>query len=284
MISYIEGKAMIVNYQTGKEFFEDNATFINSDELRNQFFLVNAKQAWDIKTCSDHFYLKITSGEAALYAIKNEPYPLVIAGARFLLKELAEELCHLDYAFNEIIADEVTCRVFMDEYRIIKGGSFHLKTAMSTMVFKGIGKLDGDVMVCTKEEAPFVASCIKNFHKEIWDEDITYENALNKAKDNQSGIYGYYVNGKCVSIVCLARESERYVSLGLAYTLPEERNKGHIQKLILHCAQLIAGRGKTAHLHVDRANPISNHAYLKIGFAYAYDEFCYLYTLKEKLQ
>lgn len=30
---------MLINYQTGKDFFEDNAAFITSDELRNQFFL-----------------------------------------------------------------------------------------------------------------------------------------------------------------------------------------------------------------------------------------------------
>lgn len=273
---------MLINYQTGKDFFEDNAAFITSDELRNQFLFINAKQAWDIKTCSDHFYLKITDGQNFLFAIKNEPYPLVILGSRFLIRELIEELLRLNYSFKEIIADEVTCRVFMDEYRVAKGGVFRLKIAMSTMLFKGFGRFDEHVRPCSSGETMFIASCIQAFHKEIWNENVTLESALNKVKEYNSGMYGYYVNDKCVSILLLSRESNHHVSLSLAYTLPEERNKGYIQKLMLHCAKLIADKGKIAHLHVDKANPISNHAYAKIGFEYAHDESCYEYLAKEK--
>ncbi|NCA97175.1 MAG: GNAT family N-acetyltransferase [Bacteroidia bacterium] len=280
MLLYFIGENMLINYPTGKDFFEDNAAFILSDELRHQFLFINAKQAWNTKSCPEHFYLKIVNGNSTLYAIKNKPYPLVIIGVRFLIKELVENLLILNYDFTEIIADEATCRVFMDEYRVVKGGTFRLKTAMSTMVFKGVGKFDEHVQACADKDTPFIASCIQAFHKEIWNEDVTYESSLNKVKEYDSGLFGYYVDNRLVSILLMSRETNHHVSMSLAYTIPEERCKGYIQKLMLHCAKLVADRGKIAHLHVDKANPVSNHAYSKIGFVYDYDESCYEYIAK----
>lgn len=102
--------------------------------------------------------------------------------------------------------------------------------------------------------------------------------AMKKAEEKIGSVYGYFLGEKCVSIVALSRETDHYINLSLAYTMPEYRGNGYIQALMKHCAKIVSEKGKTAILHVDQANPISNRAYKKAGFVVYADDVHYLLT------
>lgn len=257
---------MYINYRSGKDFFEDNKDYILSDELKNQFLYTNAKALWDAESSPSHYYIKVYDDGKELFMIKNHSHPLVIVGDESLVEEAVRCLHELNYHYDGILGSQTMVESFRDKSIELYGGKFTLNKAMDIMVFKGNGELCDDAYLCTKENITQVAEFIIGFYKEIWNNDILMEEAIKMATERIGRIYGYFLNDECVSIVALSRETENYQSIGLAYTNPLHRGKGYMQVLMNHCAKVIAMKKKTAQLHVDKANPISNHAYKKIGF------------------
>ena len=66
---------MIVSYQTGMEFLQDNQAYLQTNPYLSTFFTLDApllKQADKI-----NYALRCASGEAALLALKAEPLSLI---------------------------------------------------------------------------------------------------------------------------------------------------------------------------------------------------------------
>lgn len=273
---------MYFNYQTGKDFFLDNKDYILGDELVNQFLYTNAVALWDVKTSPNNYYIKVSKDGKELFMIKNNTKPLVLVGDESLVNEAVNCLGKLTYSFDGILGQEKMVESFKDKWQEQHGGKFILNTAMDIMVFKGVGVLSENIRVCQKEDISTLAECIKGFYKDIWNTDVSLEEATQKATEKIGNIYGYFTKGKCVSMVALSRETENYQSIGLAYTIPSYRGNGYMQELMSHCAKIIEMKNKTAQLHVDKANPISNHAYKKIGFVIYCDNIHYDYLILDK--
>lgn len=272
---------MIIIYQTGKEFFEDNQGYILSDEIRNQFLYGNAKKSWDVPSCPDHFYLKITDQGKNLFLIRNHPHPLALAGDETLSDQAVEWLDQLPFPFPGIIGSRILTDAFISSWKkTAHSGQFVLKTAMDMMMFTGLGEDNDHIRVCSQKDLETLAGFIIGFQKECFGEDLSIVDAMAKAIEKIGSVYGYFLGEKCVSIVALSRETDHYISLSLAYTMPEYRGKGYIQALMKHCAKIVSEKGKTAILHVDQTNPISNRAYKNAGFVVYAENICYLLTEK----
>jgi RimJ/RimL family protein N-acetyltransferase len=55
-------------------------------------------------------------------------------------------------------------------------------------------------------------------------------------------------------------------AISVVYTPPEQRGRGYAGSVTAAAADRIFAEGRTACLHADRRNPISNRCYARIGF------------------
>ena len=78
MLFHYGGTIMIVSYQTGMEFLQDNQAYLQTNPYLSTFFTLDApllKQADKI-----NYALRCEQGDKRLLALKIEPYNLLLFG------------------------------------------------------------------------------------------------------------------------------------------------------------------------------------------------------------
>ena len=77
-------------------------------------------------------------------------------------------------------------------------------------------------------------------------------------------------------MACVARKLLKGCCISLVYTDPAQRGKGYCAALMHHLAKIQLATGyEYLGLFVDRANPISNHTYKKVGYVILEDSIEY---------
>ena len=252
---------MIVTYQTGAEFLQENQAYLQTNPYLSTFFTLDApllKQADRI-----NYALRCEQGDKRLLALKVELYNLLLLGEegcvpellRFLFDggyEIKNYLCasELGYALARELAsygrryEEALAMDFMEARSVTEPSAPEVETAQE-------GDLD-EIFDCAQR---FVADCGLL--------DKPEKEPFRKVLDS---IRVIRADGKIVSMARIAPATKDDLRLVLVYTRDAYRGRGYARKVVNSAKNEILALGKRATLNVDRRNPVSYHLYRSLGF------------------
>ena len=252
---------MIVSYQTGDAFLQENQAYLQTNPDLSTFLTLDApllRQADNI-----NYALRCEQGSQRLLALKVEPYNLLLFGeeacvpelVRFLLDggyEIRNYLCasELGHALLRALApygrryEEALTMDFMEARRVTEPSAPEVETARADdldEIFACAKRFVSDCGLLDKPEKEPFRSCLDSFRV-------------------------IRADGKIVSMARIAPSAQDDRRLVLVYTRDEYRGRGYARKIVNSAKNEILAAGKRATLNVDRKNPVSYHLYLSLGF------------------
>ena len=119
-----------------------------------------------------------------------------------------------------------------------------------------------------EEDLPLIVTWHMAFQEEALNQSLDYESTYEKNKARLSAFYLYEnPEGKICAMAAIPRILKQGCSVSLVYTDPAERGKGYCASLMHQIAKMQLAKGfEYLGLFVDKANPISNHTYKKVGY------------------
>ncbi len=270
-------------YRTPGEFLEENSGFLQKYEAVCQLSLGNAAAHRDepcrpdllFGRCEEEgrgvlLFGNLLPHNLCLNAIPGDPAALSAAVL------LAEYLRKEKIRIQGVNASKVLCNAFFSAY----GGSYRVRAGMDIMVLKELIEppvVSGKLRLAEEEDV----SLITNWHRAFYREAL-HEEPPEDIEDRVRAHIGRHAlfvwespEGETVSAahIC-ARELEHGASISGVYTPPEQRGKGYCQNTVAAICRKLLKEGKEyCTLFVDKANPISNRVYEKIGFEIIEDNF-----------
>lgn len=273
-------------YSNPGEFLSDNRPFMEKYEPAAQLNVSNALAHRD-EPCSPAllFGRYEQDGEAVLLFGNAAPNclclnapPPVSAQAGAAAQELARWLREEQIPISGINAPKALCDPFMEAW----GAPFRLRNAMDIMVLTSLCEppaVAGRVRPAEMSDLDTLTRWMCAFAEEALHE--TADPARRREKEGKkiaSGARWLLVapDGTPLSVAGNSRRTERGVSITAVYTPPEYRGRGYCQFTVASlCRELLAGGRAYCTLFVDKANPISNRVYRKIGFYVLVDSWDY---------
>lgn len=263
-------------YQTPAEFLEENREFLERYEAAAQLNLGNA-QAHRDELCHPGLLFgryEEESGAVLLFG-NTAPWNLCLnaapgdAKAPQAAAELGRYLKETGVSISGVNASRALCDAFFPAY----GGSFQLRAGMDIMVLKRL--MDPPVVPGILRKADFddlelLADWCVAFHQDTLGERIGREAGREKMADylERNAVCLFETPGGVpVSMACLTRQLPHGVCITYVYTSPPYRGRGYCQNTVAAvCREKLREGNDYCTLFVDKANPVSNRAYARIGF------------------
>ena len=263
---------MLKIYPSGKDFLAENIEIIHNFPLETVFFEANAK--YMPQTDRQNFLLKLMEDDKFLLAVHNGPYPMVIFGDVALCAELAHTVVELQLSFDKILGALSTCEAFLAEYELLTGATHKIRYAMEMMRCDSLLTSEtDDVEIPTENDVDELANLMQTFHKNTLGESVNLEDLQTEIKGSLQSYAIIRCDGGIVSCACKKRETQCLACISAVYTSPQYRGRGFARKIVTFLTRQIIQSGKLPYLFVDKANPISNHVYTKIGYTYAVAQY-----------
>ena len=139
----------------------------------------------------------------------------------------------------------------------------------------------GELRVATDGDVPLVARWSSAFIAEALPDDAPPDDPLAAASAivARGAVHLWSVEGEPVSMAAAQGQPSLGARIGLVYTPPELRRRGHAGACVRALSRLCFERGHRAcFLYTDRANPTSNHIYGDIGYRPVCDSQDYWFT------
>ena len=253
---------MVKSYPNGEAFIKENHSFLDENKFLSSFFYLDAPIL--VEPNEDNYALKATSGNKELLALKVEQYPLMFYGDSGLLGELLQYIKHNNLNTKDVICASDIGNKLVKLAPSILNKEYYLHIGLDFMKADAITEpTSPEVEPATLDDVDELEECLKNFYVDCGLTDRPVREKI------ISGIDLFRIIRKDDKIVALSKavpETETSRRVSTVYTRPEYRGKGYARKVTNAVKNEIIKDGKIATLHVDRANPISNHVYASIGF------------------
>ncbi len=266
-------------YKSGHDFFEDNKSYLLDNILETQLIIKNTLNNNEVTT-SNQYFIKVYTKDSFLLIICKKPYNLLLAGNKDLIKEGVKLLFDYNLHFPGILSTNELCNEFIKEYSALLGGTFKVKTKMQIM--KHSNKIDdftNNVTKLTLDNRKDLENIMIVFYEDALSKKLSTKELEEKAIQYiEGGVYGIFEDNKLVCIAARARTFINASSVSLVCTLREYRNIGYAKQIVKYITKEIHDENKIPTLFVDANNPISNKAYLDIGYNYFCDQVDYTYT------
>lgn len=263
---------MIKIYNSGSEFLAENADILKKYPLETVFFGLNSTLI--SQTNNNDFLVRLDNNGKFLIAVHFSNFPMVIFGNNDLCDEFARFAVNQGLTFNKVLGALDTCEAFLDEYGKITGCTHSINHAMDIMRCEKPDTADVDgVEWATERDVDELAYYAMMFHNEAMGESCSLEECKQKISGRVGDFAVIHKDGKIISFASKSRETEHLTAISYVYTLPQYRNMGLSCKVVTFLTKCITDSGRLAYLFVDKANPISNHLYNKIGYTYATPQY-----------
>ena len=240
---------MIVSYQTGMEFLQDNQAYLQTNPYLSTFFTLDApllKQADKIN-----------------YALRCEPYNLLLFGEEACVPELLRFLFDGGYEIKNYLCASELGYVLMQKMQSY-GRCYEEALAMDFMEARSTTEPSApEVETAREDDLDEIFDCAQRFVSDCGLLDKPEKEPFRKILDSFRIIRA---DGKIVSMARIAPATQDDLRLVLVYTRNEYRGKGYARKVVNSAKNEILTSGKRATLNVDRKNPVSYHLYLSLGF------------------
>lgn len=259
-------------YKSGKEFLEDNSYILAKYPLETVFFEGNAKLI--AETDNNEFLVKLQVDDRYLLVVHHADYPMVIFGDNVLCLEFAKIAFDSNLTVNKVIGTLETCEAFLAEYAKFVKCSYEINHAMDIMRCDKVltDNVDG-VEAATEDDVECLAKLIVDFAYEALGDETDIEFVKEDVTKRLADFAVIRRDGKIVSLASIKRKTEYLECIADVYTLPQYRNKGMSCNIVTYLTKQIVNRGRLPYLFVDKTNPVSNHLYQKIGYAYAIPQY-----------
>lgn len=263
---------MIIEYPNGSTFVEDNSSFLDENRYMSSFFYLDAPALLEFS--KKNYALKVQHNNKKLLVLKVEPYHTMLYGN----PECVEEF--LAYVHNQKLEiDGALCAMDIGDKLIelspkLLNRKCFLQIGMDFMKTNEYTEESSkEVERATLDDVDELEECLNNFFKDCGLQDRpNRDNIIEKIetfriirKDN-----------KIVSLSRMGHDTENSARISTVYTRPEYRGQGFGRKVTNTLKNEIIANGQTATLHVDQANPISNHIYSSLGFKKVFSKGIYL--------
>ena len=257
---------MIKIYENGNQQIEENRAFLEQNKYLAAFFFLDAPMIDEVS--NKRFALKAERDGKVLLAMKHEVFNLLLYGDPEPLDELLSFLEREHYEF-----DGVLCGTPIGERLLSLDPSFGKLVGMDFM--EATEKTEPscpDIEIPTEEDLPELYEDAIRFF-----EDCGLPDRPNK--ERMRGRLPSYrilrVNGRIASFAAMSAQSDDAFRISMVYTARDLRGHGYARKVVNTLKNEILDMGKIATLHVDQANPISNHLYTSLGFRKVVSEGIY---------
>lgn len=259
-------------YKTGKEFLDENLDILRRDPLGALFFESNANA---IEQCDANSYaVRVEAGSEFLIAIRLEGYPLVIYGSESCVAELAQIVSKNKLRFDKVIGCYELLDKFLKSYEQLVGGSHKVNLSMDIMYCDKVVSCDtSGVERATAKDVEQIERLYSAFLAEALRKNATWGGKIDKIAQEIDDFALLRVDGEIVSIASRRDSGNGLCRISNVYTKPEHRNKGYSRKVVTYLTEQIMKKGDLPCLHVDQANPVSNHLYQTIGYKYGKSRF-----------
>lgn len=258
---------MIKEYAEGREFINENSTFLDQNRYMSVFFYLDADLL--TKPSVREYALKVTDGERKLLALKVSHYDLQLYGDPECLGELIDHLNDKKYEYGSVL-----CATDIGEKLMNITGKYKLMIGMDFMETRQFTE-ESSAEVCrpTEDDLDEMHQLINRFYVDCGLPDsMEKEKLMTKLKNFRI----IREEGQIVSLAAFSPDGEDFCKIAYVYTRPEYRGKGFGRKVVNTIKNEILAMGKTAVLNVDVANPISNHLYESLGFRKVFSQGVYI--------
>lgn len=259
-------------YKSGQEFLAENSDIIAKYPLETVFFELNARFLKN--TNKNDFVIKLDKDDKYLIAVHVGDFPMVIFGDNSLCVDFARFAVKEHLTFPKVLGALDTCEMFLAEYDKLAACTHAVNHAMDIMkcIEPNFFDIDG-VEWATDKDLDEIACIAASFESEALGDERKVDYYKQSLQDRMSDFCVIRRDGKIVSIAAKSRETEQLCAISYVFTLPQYRDRGLSCKVVTFLTKNITDSGRLAYLFVDKTNPISNHLYTKIGFAYATPQY-----------
>lgn len=263
---------MVKSYLNGDDFVKDNSSFLDENKFLSSFFYLDAPLLKEPN--ADNYALKASDGNKQLLALKVEPYNFMFYGDSELLEELLQYIKQ-----NNLNTNDVICAIDIGDKLIalappILSKEYYLHIGMDFMKADTISEPSSDeVEHATLDDVDEIEECLKNFYADC---GLSDRPIREKIINNIDTFRIIRKDHKIIALSKSAQDTEISRRVSTVYTRPEYRNMGYARKVTNTIKNEIIESGLIATLHVDQANPISNHLYTSLGFKRVFSKGIYL--------
>lgn len=272
-------------YGTPREFLEENAGFLRDFEVHAQLNFGNASAHKDEPCRPDLLFGRCEeNGQGVLLFGNTLPWclclnsvpgdPAALSAAVLLAERLQAEKIPL----HGVMGSRELCGAFTFAY----GGRFTLHTVMDIMMLTELTEppvVSGTVRKAVPGDLETVTGWACAFTKEVLREEPARE-ALRQEFSDMIAEQGLYVlEGKDGTLLSMAstahaRQLPHGCGVSWVYTPPEHRGCKYCQNTVAAlCREQMERGAQFISLFVNKANPISNRVYQKLGFRAVVDSY-----------
>ncbi len=271
-------------YKTPGEFLEENKAFLKRFEAVCQLNLGNAAAHKDEPCRGDLLFGRCEEeGRSVLLFGNTLPYnlclnaipgdPAALSAAVLLSEYLQKESIEI----TGVNASKMLCNVFFSAY----SKPYRVRAAMDIMVLEELIEppaVSAAVRKAVPDDLELLTAWACAFYREALREELEPEETREKFSGMIQNGRVYLMETKDKTPVSMAATVSRAlphgVGINFVYTPPEHRGKGYCQNTVAALCREKLGEGYDyCTLFVDKANPISNRVYEKIGFQIIEDNF-----------
>ena len=271
-------------YKTPGEFLEENKAFLQEHEAACQLNLGNASAHKDEPCHPGLLFGRCEEdGRGVLLFGNTLPWNLCLNSIPGDPAALSAAVLLADYLQRENIeitginASKTLCNAFFSAYN----KPYQVRVGMDIMVQKELIEppvVSGKVRKAELSDLDTAADWACAFQKEALHEDADPEEMREKFRETISQGKVYLLEAPDGTLVSMAAATARSMPHGVGiswvYTPPEYRGRGYCQNTVAHiCREVLRDGYDYCTLFVDKANPISNRVYQKIGFEIIEDNF-----------
>ena len=258
-------------YENGKEFIEDNDSFLRLNPYMSTFFYLDSGLLTE--STEKNYAVKIENDKSRLIGIKVEPYNLLLYGDSKQVFKLLEFLDDFNYEYDGILCPTE----IGDEIIRVSSGSnkeYYLSIGMDFMECDTYYEPSSPAVISARmSDLDEIFELTKKMFKECRLTDIPVKDKIKSRIDSFRVIKE---NGKIISMAGMSKGTDNSYRITHVYTRVECRGMGYAEKVVNTIKNEILDMGYIATLNVDMSNPISNHIYKKIGFKKVFSQGIYL--------
>lgn len=272
----------------GKDFLDRFEAALLSQEVVHQLILGNAAAQLDTPLNVACFFGAVLREDDSPIIVFNrrDPFRLLIDPVDTAAPDIQEAVTLLAQHVVDkkmdipgVLASQSICDAFLS---VDTGNTYKQGHGMDIMELREITPhplSPGNFRLAEEKDIPQLVDWYIAFHEEALGNTLTAEEALPKITPRMA-TKDFYVyensEGKPVTMAGVSRRLRLGCCVSNVYTPPEERGKGYCASLMQLLAEERLAAGNTyLGLYVDKANPISNHVYKKIGYRILVDSFEY---------
>lgn len=211
-------------------------------------------------------------GEIAAVALRTPPQRLVLSygwGPESLALLADDVLRHIP-DLPGVVGPELNGATFAGYWQTLTRRPFRLKTALriyQLTAVRPVMGVSGDLRRGVEADRELLLRWVAEFMEEIEATQTTPERTVNQMLDSDVRGFVLWCDPEPVSMAGFTGPTPNGIRVGMVYTPPEHRRRGHASACVAALSQqLLDGGRKFCFLFTDLSNPTSNHIYQEIGY------------------